>query len=347
MENVNSRRTKGVTLKDVAKKAGVSVATASLALNQGVGHERIGEETRNLIMETAEEMHYRPNYMARALKRQKTMQIGLAFPNIEHPFTSQFILGLEEVLRKKKYDLLLLNMTNSSGKDALNAIRKVEVGGIDGLIILSMNLKLDGVLTSDIPVIYVDEKSATYPSVLFDARGASEKLASYFIQKGLKKIAYIGTESSTGTFMEREKGYINEMERAGIEDYEKYMVKVPPTLQGGVDAYHWFMELKEKPEAIITFTDNVAHSMLLHMVGAGVKIPEELQVASIDDVELSRMMVPSLTCAHVPIYEMGLRAGERMLEALSGKNLKQDVIVVPVQIMERQSTSVMYRSSLV
>lgn len=341
MENTRSKKPKGVTLKDVANRAGVSVATASLALNKGVGHERILDETKRFIEETAREMHYRPNYMARALKRQKTMQIGLAFPNIEHPFTSQFIIGLESVLRPKKYDLLLLNMTNSTTKEALNAIRKVDVGGIDGLIILSMNLKLDEVLTSDMPVVYVDEKSDKYPSVWFDARGASEKLTQYFLEKGMEKIAYIGTNSLTSTYVERERGYVKEMKIAGIADYEKYMIKVSPTLQGGVDAYTWFMNLKEKPEAIITFTDNVAHSMLLHMVGSGVKIPEELQVASIDDVELSRMMVPSLTCAHVPIYEMGILAGRRMLEAIKGESIARSIDVMPVKIIDRQSTGKM------
>lgn len=338
MDHITAKSTKGATLKDVAKKAGVSVATVSLALNQGVGHERIGEETRNLIMETAKEMHYRPNFMARALKRQKTMQIGLAFPNIEHPFTAHFIMGLESVLHKQKYDLLLLNMTNSTKKDALNAIRKVEVGGIDGLIILSMNLKLNEVLATKIPVVFVDEKSDQYPTVWFDSRGASEQLTRYFLGKGMKKIAYVGTDNKTTTYIEREKGYLGEMEKAGIQDYSRYMVRVNPTLRGGIEAFQWFQNLEEKPEAVITFTDNVAHSMLLHLIGAGISIPRELQVASIDDVELSRMMVPSLTCAHVPIYEMGVRAGEKMLQLLQGEEVFPSQDVMAVTIMERQST---------
>lgn len=346
MESKKLKKAKGVTLKDVANKAGVSVATASLALNKGVGHERILDETKRIIEETAREMQYRPNYMARALKSQQTMQIGLAFPNIEHPFTSQFILGLESILRQEKYDLLLLNMTNSSTKEALNAIRKVDVGGIDGLIVMSMNLNLDEALTSDMPVVYVDEKSDKYPSVWFDARGAAEKLTQYFLNKGMKKIAYIGTNSITTTYVERERGYIDEMSKAGITGCEKYMVKVSPTLQGGVDAYSWYMNLEDKPEAIITFTDNVAHSMLLHLVGAGIQIPGQLQVASIDDVELSRMMVPSLTCAHVPIYEMGILAGRRMLEAIKGESIAPSIEVMPVKIIDRQSTGSLKGDSL-
>lgn len=338
MEKEKSIRKKVVTLKDVAKQAGVSIATASLALNKGTGHERIGEETKNRILKTAHAMSYRTNYVAQALKSKKNMQVGVVFPNIEHPFTSQFISGLESSLRQKNYDLLLLNMTNSTSENAITAIRKVEVGGIDGLVILSMPIDLQGVLATDIPVVFVDEKQDQYPSVCFDAKGSTQKLTRFFLDRGIQKIAYIGTRISAYTYQDRETGYIKEMKQAGITNYADYMFFVEPTLQGGIDAYNWFIRLDNRPEAIITFTDNVAHSMLLHMIGAGYKIPEDVQVASIDDVELSRMMVPSLTCVHVPIYEMGQRAGERMLELLCGGNSDNISDIMPVNIIERQST---------
>lgn len=333
----NLQKKKGVTLKNVAQEAGVSVATASLVLNRGIGSERISKETRELILKIAREMRYRPHYMASALKKQKTMQIGLAIPNIEHPFTPQLIAGVEELLRRNKFYLLLLNMTKSTEYDALDAIRKIEAGGIDGLIILSMDLKLDKLDLGNKPVVYVDERTLA-PSICFDARGAASQLTKRFIEKGCRKIAYIGSNSSRTTYLDREEGYVQELGNAGIPLLDKYVVRVEPTLQGGVEAFQWYMQLEDKPEAIITFTDNVAHSMLLHMTGAGIKVPKDVLLASIDDVELSKMMVPSLTCAHVPAFEMGMRAGEIMLELLEGRNLEGVVDTLPVEIRIRQSS---------
>ncbi len=325
------------TLKDVARKVGRSVATVSMVLNQSAGCERISEETRQLILAAAEELNYQPHYMAQALKKRNTMLVALAVPNIYHPFTPQLIGGVQDALRERGYHLLLLDLTNSPDAESVRTVLQLESGGIDGLIIHSMSKELGPVVDGKLPVVYLDEKSVS-PAVWFDAGGATRTLTQHFLQQGIQKIGYIGTFMEPETYTEREKGYRDAMAQAGIPVNEEMICHVSPQLGGGGKAFAWFQGLKEKPEALVVFTDNVAHALMLQLIRAGVRIPEDVALASVDDVEISALMNPPLTCAWVPAYEMGKRAAYMMMEQIAGKDLTGVVETLTVELHIRASS---------
>ena len=325
------------TLKDVAKKAGTSVATASMVLNRSAGYTRISEKTRKLVLEAAEAMNYRPNYMAQALKRRNTKLIALATPNIYHPFTPQLIDGIQDTLREKGYHLLLLDLTNSPDVESVQTVLQLENGGIDGLLVHAMSDKLKPVADGELPLVYLDEKSV-YPSVWFDVDGATRMLTQHFLEQGIEKIGYIGASTASETYVERERGYRMALESAGVAINEEWIYHVSPVLRGGSDAFEWFQNLQEKPEALILFTDNVAHEFMLRLARAGVRVPEDLALASVDGVELSGLMNPPLTCAWLPAYEMGKQAAYMMMEMLAGKDLTGVVKTLPVELQIRESS---------
>lgn len=337
LQNINNKRK--VTLKDIAELAGVSKTTASLALNKGVGSERISQETREKIEKIAKELKYEVNYMGIALKRQSTMQIALAIPTIYHPFMPEMIRGVEETLRKKGYNIMLLDFTNQNEQDIVSSINKLENGSIDGLLSFAMGNEIVGNLKQDTPIVHIDESDYT-PSVRFDSEGAAKELTQYFINKGIKKIAFIGADSNKSTYIAREKGYIETMEKAGLSKWTHLITHVEVSYKGGYSAYKWLTDLNsdEKPEAIVVNTDIIAHALMFNMIKEGIRIPEDVLIGSIDDVELSEIMVPSLTCVRVPAYEMGVRASEMLLDILNGKDLDGKVDIIPTELIIRETS---------
>lgn len=325
------------TLKDVAQKVGMSVATVSMALNQSAGYERISAETRNMILAAAEELNYQPHYMAQALKKRNTKLVALAVPNIYHPFTPQLIGGVQDALRENGYHLLLLDLTNSPDTESVRTVLQLESGGIDGLIVHSMSGELGPVAQGKLPIVYLDEKSVS-PAVWFDADGATRTLTRHFLEQGIRRIGYVGSSMTPETYTERERGYRTALEEAGAPVDEALICHVSPQLKGGGQAFTWFRNLKDKPEALVVFTDNVAHALMLQLIRSGVRIPEDLALASVDDVELSALMNPPLTCAWVPAYEMGKRAAYMMMDQLAGKDLSGVVETLPVALHIRASS---------
>ena len=326
------------TLKDVAKKAGTSVATASMVLNQSAGHQRISEKTKQLVLDAADALNYRPHYMAQALKRRNTRLIALATPNIYHPFTPQLIDGIQDTLREKGYHLLLLDLTNSPDVESVQTVLQLENGGIDGLLIHAMSDKLKPVAEGELPIVYLDEKSVS-PAVWFDVDGATRMLTQHFLEQGIQKIGYIGSSTTSETYIERERGYRSALYAAGVPIHEEWIFHVSPVLRGGCQAFEWFQQLQDKPDALIIFTDNVAHEFMLRLARVGVRIPEDLAIASVDGVELSELMNPPLTCAWLPAYEMGKQAAYMMMEMLSGTDLTGIVKTLPVELRIRSSST--------
>ena len=219
------------TLKDVAQKVGMSVATVSMALNQSAGYERISAETRKMILAAAEELNYQPHYMAQALKKRNTKLVALAVPNIYHPFTPQLIGGVQDALRENGYHLLLLDLTNSPDTESVRTVLQLESGGIDGLIVHSMSGELGPVAEGKLPIVYLDEKSVS-PAVWFDADGATRTLTRHFLEQGIRRIGYVGSTMTPETYTQRERGYRSALEEAGAPVDESLICHVSPQLKG-------------------------------------------------------------------------------------------------------------------
>ncbi|WP_190284752.1 LacI family DNA-binding transcriptional regulator [Bacillus sp. S3] len=326
------------TLKDVAKKAGTSVTTASIVLSKANDYERISLKLREKIEKTALSLGYQANYVAKALRQQQTMQIGLVIPNMSHPYMPLLIRGTGEVAKEEGYNLILMNLTDLNTEEAKESIKKLKnSSAVDGLIIQSMANELSSA-THNMKTVYIDDHHAT-PSVSFGPDDAAYKLTEMFAFRGIKDIALINANSKRDTFILREEGYKKALKDFGLPFNSELVCRVSPNLEGGIKACEWLLSLPIRPSAIVVATDVIAHSLLLKMISAGIKVPDEIAIASIDDVELSSVLVPSLTCMHVDAHEIGKRAAKILINMINGENMEGHIETIPARLIIRESSA--------
>lgn len=328
---------KKATLKEVATLAGTSITTASAVLSKAQNYERFSVETIERVEQAAAQLNYRSNYFAKALRQQQTFQIGLVIPNMSHPFMPLLIRGTGDIARSLGYNLLLIDMTDLSKQKSVKFIRNlIDSSVVDGLIVHAMANEL-AASVQDIKTVYIDEHK-TSPAVTFAADQAAYELTEMFIGQGHEDIAFINGDLPIDTYKFREIGYKKALKDNGISFHSDFVYRTSATLQGGIEAFEWLRALPKKPSAIITFTDVVAHSLLMRMLSFGIKVPDDIAVASIDDVELSAQLIPSLTSIKVDAEEIGRRAAKILIDMINGKDMQGIVETVPTQLIIRQSS---------
>ena len=193
---------KRTTLRDVANKTNLSIATVSMVINKTSGYERISAETQKLILQAAEQLNYQPNLLAQALRRKNSMQIAFASPSIYHPFTPELIDSMGQALKERNYSLLLLDFTRVTETEARQTISRLKQGSIDGIIMHSMSDLIPPSEVEELPAVYLDEKGVK-PSVWFDAESAIQKLVYHFFDQGVYDIGFIGSNKDNETFRAR------------------------------------------------------------------------------------------------------------------------------------------------
>jgi LacI family transcriptional regulator len=332
----SSSSSKPARLRDVAREAGVSVATVSLVLSRAEGCERISKPTQDRVVDAAERLDYHTHCLARGLRLQHSMQVGLVIPNIFHPYMPPLIRGVGDVVRSNGYNLILLDMSTSDAGEAEECVSTLRGGGIDGLIIQGMADEF-GPSLKNLPVVYIDEYRVA-PVVRFDAEKAGYELTQHLIHEGHRNIGFIGSDVQRDTFVMRQRGYEKALTDAGIERNADFMCEVSVNVEGGIRAAQWITSFEQPPSAVVVCTDAIALGLLPSLHRLGVRIPLDIAVASIDDVELAALTMPPLTCIHVPAYEIGSCAAKMLLRILRGTQLNHEVNIVPTPLIIRESS---------
>ncbi len=329
---------KNITLKDVAEKSGVSITSVSIILNKTGNYKRMSQQTRRKVERVANELGYQTNYLAKALRQRKTMQIGLVIPNMYHMFMPLLTTGGSEIAKQYGYNFLLLDMTDKTDAEVREIIKTIQRAGIvDGLLIDALGDILYDVAT-EVPVVYIDSFS-TKPSVCFTEFQSTYDLTELFIKQGLRKIAYIGGNNQRESIYRREQGFRKAMKDYGVMVDEKQILRVSCDIAGGLKAFDWVMEMMGKPEAIISCTDSVTHSLQTKLINAGIQVPRDIAIASVDDLEFSQVLKPAITCSHVDAKEMGRKATKLLIDILNGEDVDEtQTILVPTRMIIRESS---------
>lgn len=326
-----------VTLKDVAEKSGVSMASVSIILNKTGNYKKMSAQTRRRVEKIADEIGYQPNYIAKALRNRKTMQIGIVLPNVLNHFTAPLIMGSGEVIKQDGYNYLLFDMTNQTDQQIRDAMHFIQRSGtVDGLLVHGLGDTLADVIT-DIPVVYLDSHSLT-PSVCFTETESTYQLTNLLIQQGLTDIVFASSNYVRETFTLRENGYRKALLDAGLPVSETSIGHFSMNLAGGVDAFKWLMSRKKMPHAIISTTDSLVYGLMLKLIANGVKIPQDIAVASVDDLEMSSIFVPPITCSHIDVKEMGSQAAKMLMRIIQKQELEDSRILIPTYMIVRESS---------
>ncbi|MFL6832282.1 MAG: LacI family DNA-binding transcriptional regulator [Xanthobacteraceae bacterium] len=320
------------TIRDVAKRAQLSVATVSRALN---GFENVSEAAREKIAAAVKELGYVPHAGARSLSLAKTNAIGVVLPALHGEFFSEIVRGMDQVASARGYFLLLSNM-HPEAPDGGTAVLRPLRGRVDGLLLMAPHVadrELVEALPSGLPTLLINTRSqpAGWPGIHLDNAAGAKAVAEHLLALGRKRIVHIAGPAGNIDAQERADAFRKAAGNALI-------ATVPGDFyeEGGEKAVKGLLASGEKFDAIFAANDNMAIGALTALREAGVKVPEDVAVAGFDDIPLAKHL--GLTTVRVRIAELGERALERLIAILGGRDPGGDEMHAP-ELVVRSSTS--------
>lgn len=325
-------------ISDVAKAAGVSIATVSYVIN---GSRFVSDEAARKVHQAIKELGYIPSSLARGLANKQSKIIGVIFSDISNPFFTSLYVGLESVFSAEGYELILINTGEIHEKQEL-ALKTMLSRQIDGLIIAPTGQKskmLNHIVDAGTPVVLIDRQTPIKKASLIDIDNieAARQATHHLIQDGYRRIGIVIGLPEISTSAMRLEGYKKALESCGIPYREEYVICGKSRIEGGYEAVNTLMSLQDPPEAIFTTNNLMTAGALRALRDLGLKCPSDIGIIGFDDIELGDLLTPPLTTIWQPTFEIGVRAAEVILE-----NRKEIRIVherLPAKLVIRGSCS--------
>jgi len=327
-----------VTIKDVARAAGVSVATASRAINHS---PLVAQATMARVRETAARLSYTPNGVARSLITSRTHTIGILLPDLYGEFFSEMIRGIEQTAQAHGFHCLLASARHKG--PLLEAALRAMWGRVDGLILMSPEFTGESsrqTLLAAFPVVLVNCPASDLPWHSFRVanREGAAAMVRHLAGLGHRRIAIIRGAEGNVDAEERLRGYREALAECGLAAVPELEVPGDFSEASGAKAVARLLALAQPPTAIFAANDCMAFGALSALREAGLRVPEDMALGGFDDVPMARFMTPPLTSVHVDISGLGARAAARLIETLrhgsSGVPRRE---VFPATLVVRQS----------
>jgi LacI family transcriptional regulator len=318
------------TIKEVAKEAGVSVATVSRVLN---ANGYVHEDTRKAVEAAINKLDYRPNEIARSLYNRKSKLIGLVVPDITNPFFPELARGVEDFLQEQGYRLIIGNSDENREKE-INYIETFIQHNVIGMICTSGE---DTSLwdTLKIPVVLLDRITEDYPSVYADQAGGGRLAAETLIDRGSTNITLLRGPLNVRTAQER---FLAALEVLGRSNSAFQVMNTSFSFKGANETAKQLFDMYPDTDGIIASNDIVASAVLREALKQGIKIPENLQIIGFDDIPVCELLYPALSTIHQPAYLMGAEAAKLLIENIIHTSSEAKQIVLPVSFKERETT---------
>lgn len=329
------------TLRDVARRAGVSIATVSYVLN---GTRSVSPEVEARVWEAVAALGYRPNRLARGLRRKRTHVLGLIVPDSANPFFAEIARGLEDLSFAHDYSLILCNSDGDPAKEQryLGVLIEQQVDGIALVSARATPVHLTILQERGIPFVVVDRDLPGLEAdcVLADNFQGGYLATRHLIDRGHRRIACITGPSDLTPSADRVRGYQKAMEEAGIEPLELWIHRGDFRAESGYHAARLFLSLPPsiRPTAIFACNDLMAIGAMRAIGEAGLSIPQDIALVGFDDIVLASYVIPSLTTVAQPTYEMGRLAGELLLRRIQARGCPPARRLLPVRLIVRHST---------
>jgi LacI family transcriptional regulator len=327
-----------VTIRDVAREAGVSVASASRALN---GHDNVTPETRARIQCAAAKLHYVPHSGARSLTRRKSDAIGVVLPDLFGEYFSELIRGIDRVAHAHGLQLLLSNM-HGNPHEAASAARAMR-GQVDGLLVMTPDVRrerLFDALSPGLPAVMLNCRVPPpgIASVGIDNHGAARTMTRHIVASGYRRVAFVSGPRHNRDSQEREDGF-----RAAIADAtgEREPIIIPGDYSegSGADAARLLIAGRLPVDAIFCANDIMAIGCCSVLADAGIAVGEQIGVAGFDDIPIAHFAAPSLTTMNARTAELGATAARKLIAMLAGGVDEIGATILSPQLVERDSTA--------
>ncbi len=305
-------------IREVAEKAGVSVATVSRVLNHP---ETVSSGTKELVRLKMKELEYTPNNLARGLALNKTYSIALLIPNILNPLYPEVAKGVEDVAHSHGYNLLLCNTEENPEKERAY-LHLLSNRSVDGCIVTSSLLsyrELMEIQGDALPLALIGRprEAEGVHCVFTDFTEGGYLAVQYLIEQGYTRIAHISGPEKLPESRDKLAGYRKALKQHGLPLEDTLVLEGDNEVEGGYLAAKRFIQAGHLPEAIFAANDLMAMGALDVLKSSGVGVPEEVALVGYDNIRMSSLVEPKLTTIANPVYKMGLIAARLLFDSLN------------------------------
>lgn len=333
---------KRITIKDVAKAAGVSITTVSNVLNDHT--ESMSTQTMQRVQEVINELNYRPNALARGLVTHRTATIGVIIAEIETPLFLRALNTIEPIARNAGYNVLMSNASNVADEEKVCQVLLEKQ--VDGLIFLSVSEYIDNDFVHDlahlkVPTVLVNRATTCkdLDQINWDDINGVTAAVEHLIALGHHNIAHLRGPVGRRSGENRLLGYRTALNRHGIQYQQEYVRSGDYTASSDAwsQSVSELIDLSPRPTAIMASDDIVAATAIKTIQQAGLKVPEDISVIGIDDQHFCSYLNPALTTVQLPVLQAGRLAVEMLLERIAGKRTEVEHIMLPCSLIVRES----------
>ncbi|MCS7222579.1 MAG: LacI family DNA-binding transcriptional regulator [Anaerolineae bacterium] len=317
------------TIRDVARQAGVSVATVSRTLS---GDPRVSDQTRRRVLQAIEELDYRPDQVARSLRRRRNNLIGLIVSSIENVFFTEVAHAAEQAAHQRGYNLIVCNTDENPQREEsyLEILNQQLVSGVILAPAPGEAKHLIRFIEGGLPIVLINRRLPHLPcsSITSDDEEAAYQCVTHLIREGRRRIAAITGLSGVFTTQERLRGYRRALEEAGMAVDPSFEVSGQACLTGGYEAARTLMQRVPQPDALFVFNNLMTQGAVMALQDLGLRWPDQVDVAGFGAFEVARLYRPPLTLIAQPTHEMGRRAVELLIDQVEHRRENRPQMVV-------------------
>lgn len=328
------------TMRDVAARANVSVATVSHVIN---GTRFVDPQTVDRVRLAIEALGYRPNSLARGLRRSETSTIGMLLPDNSNPFFGEIARAIEDVGFTQGYNVILCNSDGSEAKEAAY-VDTLLSKQIDGIILISSGnsfAPLHTILNAGVPCVVIDRElgDLAVDQVLIDNEYGGYLAGQYLVRLGHRRMGYIAGPNQLSLSAHRLTGFKRALNEAGLMLPDEAMVPGDFLYTGGAEGMRALLRRDLGLTAVFAANDRMAVGAISVLQRAGLNVPQDISVVGYDNIPLANAMWPSLTTIAQPMTEMGQTGISLLLERIKRRdeNLPPRRVMLPVRLVERES----------
>lgn len=321
-----------VTSVDVARRAGVSQSTVSLVLS-GKSRGRISTATEEAVRRAAEQLGYRPNVAARALRTGLARTVGLVVRDVTHPFFGRTMRGAQQAAYAAGYAVALVDVPSDADWQ-LAPLEALRAGPVDGFLYFSVEPPRS---PGGEHVVVIEAAPEGIPWVRLDTEGGSDAALGHLLELGHRRIAHLGSERRFPTFDIRTARWRAALESVGVEPSEELSASALIEFDDAARAAGELLDRPEPPTAIFADDDILAGGVYLAARERGLRIPEDVSVVGFDDLDFAHVLSPPLTTVGADAEQLGATAFETLAAGMAGEEIAGKVL--PVELVVRESTA--------
>jgi len=334
-----------ISIKEVAKAAGVSTSTVSRVINNSPS---ISQSTKDKVWAVIKKLNYSPNNIAKALITNKSYTIALLIDvdddkSFQNPFFYEVIHGIEKSCQEKEFSLMVANVNTKMKKQDIISwlVKSKRAEGIVLPVSILTRELVKELKDMGIPFVAVGEVDSIQDNVSWvdiDNKKGTEKAVYYLYEQGLKDIAFIGYDSTKDFSKRRVEGFKSAIEKIGISNNDSWIISCNNSKEQGYKEMMKLIDSGKMPQAVICGNDSLSVGVIKAIQDKNLKIPEDISVISFDSRQIASLMYPEVTTVDVDVFEMGYQSAKMLFDLIENNNLTDQGLLISTKIIKRNTT---------